>query len=192
MSSLLSHTQNTRSILGDNYRYIRSDVPQVITPDERNWLLGNNIRTIVDLREETEREKKPCPLEKDKEFRYLCMPVSGGNAIPAKPEDVSVSYLKMVDEQMWNIIDAIENADSNVLYFCNAGKDRTGVVSAMLLKRMGKGREYIVDDYVESAEKLREMLLAFVKVYPEVDLEVITPVRRYMEIFLDNCPERSL
>lgn len=39
----------------------------------------------------------------------------------------------MLDSQMYRIIDLICNAKSNVLYFCNAGKDRTGVVSAILL-----------------------------------------------------------
>ena len=70
------------------------------------------------------------------------------------------------------------------LYFCNAGKDRTGVVSAILLTRLGYDREYIVADYMKSAENLRGTLEAFVKNRPDVDLNVITPQPAYMQDFL--------
>ena len=56
------------------------------------------------------------------------MPVTGGNAVPPCREQVAKSYLNMVDGQMERIVDTIWNARSNVLYFCSAGKDRTGVV----------------------------------------------------------------
>ena len=90
----------------------------------------------------------------------------------------------MADEQTERIIEAAMNAKSNVLYFCNAGKDRTGVVSAILLTRLGYDREYIVADYMKSAENLRETLEAFVKSRPNVDLNVITPQPAYMLDFL--------
>lgn len=189
MASLLSTTKNTRAILSGNMRYIRSDVPQHLTATEIQWLLDNNIRTIVDLREEHERQQKKCPLEDYSDFTYLHMPVTGGNAIPASPAEVPLSYLHMVDEQMEKIIHTIETAETNVLYFCNAGKDRTGVVSALLLRRQGVAVQYIIDDYLKSGENLREMLQSFAAANPEVDIRVITPVKEYMEYFLKHCDE---
>ena len=53
-----------------------------------------------------------------------------GGGIPESLESVADAYLKMIDGQMERIICAILKAESNVLYFCGAGKDRTGVVSA--------------------------------------------------------------
>ena len=44
----------------------------------------------------------------------------------------------MVDERLHKTINFIFESKSNVLYFCNAGKDRTGVVSAILLYKSGK------------------------------------------------------
>ena len=79
----------------------------------------------------------------------------------------------------------ILNADTNVLYFCNAGKDRTGVVSAVLLHRLGMSRAYIVEDYMKSRENLKDLLDAFARQFPEVDRAVITPHPEYMEGFLD-------
>lgn len=90
----------------------------------------------------------------------------------------------MIDDKMKNIINVIMNAESKVLYFCTAGKDRTGVVSALILKRLGFSDEVIVDDYMESKDNLMDMLIAYVDIHPEVDIEIITPHRDTMEQLL--------
>ncbi len=90
----------------------------------------------------------------------------------------------MLDEKMEKIIDVIMNAKSNVMYFCTAGKDRTGVVSAVILKRLGFSDEVIIDDYMQSKDNLMDMLLAYVSAHPEVDLEIIIPHRENMEKLL--------
>lgn len=184
MASLLKSTENTRAILPDSFRFVRSDVPNSITEQEIQWLISENITTVIDLREDTERERKKCPLTGDSRFQYYCMPVTGGNAVPESVEDVSRSYINMADAQMDKIIDTILNADSNVLYFCNAGKDRTGVVSAILLQRTGMNQEYIINDYLESGVNLKSTLEAYAKQFPKVNIEVITPKERYMREFL--------
>ena len=181
---IFRHTRNTRWIIKNNYRYIRSDVPTEVSENELAFLKAHNILTIIDLRTESEQLAKPCPLKDIPDFRYLSMPVTGGNAVPESPEQVAVSYLAMLDDQMQKIIRTILNADSNVLYFCNAGKDRTGVVSAMLLKHLGYTDDYIIQDYMQSADNLKEMLCQFVKANPEINLEVITPHENYMKQFL--------
>lgn len=165
-------------------RFVRSDVPTDVSEDERQWLLANDVSVIVDLRTEVEREKKECPLEKDNRFKYYCKPVTGGNAIPPSVDDVSKSYIGMVDENLYNTIYFILNAKSNILYFCNAGKDRTGVVSAILLLKMGFSKEYIINDYMKSRENLKDMLDTFAKCNTSVDVNIITPQERYMEEFL--------
>ena len=86
---------------------------------------------------------------------------------------------------LFKIIDTFVNTKTNVLYFCNAGKDRTGVVSAILLDKIGADREEIISDYMETKENLRKVIETYVKAFPNVDKEVITPHERYMEEFLD-------
>ncbi len=39
MSSIFKDTLNTRSILEDNLKYIRSDVPTRVSGEERKWKL---------------------------------------------------------------------------------------------------------------------------------------------------------
>lgn len=185
MGYIFEHTLNTRPIINNSLKFIRSDVPIQVSEAEREWLVSKGIITIIDLRTDEERSKKECPLEKDKRFQYYCMPVTGGNAVPKSVDDVSKSYVSMVDTLLYNTIELILGAKSNVLYFCNAGKDRTGVVSAILLHRLGMSDEYIIDDYMKSKTQLRSMLETFAKQNPEVNIDIIMPQERYMKEFLE-------
>lgn len=56
--SIFKSTLNTRQILKDSLRFIRSDVPVQVSEEERTWLLANDITTIIDLRTEDEQLKK--------------------------------------------------------------------------------------------------------------------------------------
>lgn len=189
-TSIFQTTKNTRMLIKDNTRYIRSDVMVSLTRSEINWLLSNNVKTVIDLRSDKERKEKRCCLEKEKDFSYLHMPVTGGNSIPESPVQVATSYLNMIDDKMVEIINTIEKSKDNVIFFCNAGKDRTGVVAALLLKRMGISNEDIIADYMESAGNLERKLYAYAKENPDVDVNVIMPQRGYMEEFLELCDER--
>ena len=175
MSSLLKSTRNTRALPTDTMRYIRSDVPLNLTDDEIQWLLDNNITTLVDLRSDEEVCKQPCELAAKEGFQYYHLPVTGGGGTPKSLEHLYTVYSQMIDKQMEKIIDTIMEAKSNVLYFCTAGKDRTGVVSAVLLRKLGYSDEIIIEDYMKSKDNLIDMLTAYVKEHPEVDIEIIIP-----------------
>lgn len=175
MSSLFKSTLNTRALSIGGLRYIRSDAPLLLTEEEIRWLLENKITTLVDLRSVEEVERKPCLLKGAEGFTYYHLPVTGGGGTPKSREHLHEVYRKMVDEQMDIILDTILEAPSNVMYFCTAGKDRTGVVSALLLKRLGAAEAVIVEDYMMSKENLMDMLTAYVQEHPEVDIEIIVP-----------------
>ena len=103
MKSILESTLNTRAILPDSLRFIRSDVPAKISEKEMEWLIKNNITTVVDLRTVEERAKKPCKLETDNLFKYYSMSVTGGDIVPKSVDDVSKSYINMLDSQMYRV-----------------------------------------------------------------------------------------
>ena len=184
MERLFEHTRNTRPILENSLRFIRSDVPTQISAEEKDRLIAHKITTIVDLRTAAERAETPCPLAGDARFTYHCMPVTVGNAVPATADDVSRLYIAMVDGALRRTIDTIWNAKTNVLYFCAAGKDRTGVVSAILLYKSGMSREYIVADFMKTKANLKTYLEEYAREHPNVRLDVIIPHERYMEEFL--------
>ena len=175
MGSLLRSTLNTRALPVGGLRYIRSDAPLCLTEEEIQWLLDNHITTLVDLRSAQELEHKPCPLQDVAGFTYYHIPVTGGGDTPKSREHLYEVYRGMVDSQMDTILETILNAASNVMYFCTAGKDRTGVVSALLLKRLGISEDVIVEDYMKSKDNLLDMLTSYVKNHPEVDIDIIIP-----------------
>lgn len=190
MPSLLESTANTRSVLPGSLRYLRSDAPTSLTPQDVAFLLTQGVTTLVDLRSDAECLRRPCPLAEHPGFTYLHLPVTGGNAMPASPMHVADSYIRMVDDQMERILSTIGAADTGVMFFCTAGKDRTGVVSALLQHRAGLPREMIVADYLRSGENLQERLAAFAAQHPEVDPAIYTPHPSYMERFLDWLESR--
>ena len=187
MNSLLQSTLNTRALPTGDMRYIRSDYPGKLSDSETRWLIDNDITTIVDLREEKEYLNKPCRLETEKGFIYYHMPVTGGGDTPKSPEAVANTYLRMMDEQMKKIIHTIMDAESNVLYFCGAGKDRTGVVSAIILRKLGYSDQTIIDDYMETKNNLMGFLTAYVAEHPEVDINTIVPNEDNIKKVLEVC-----
>ena len=175
MSSLLKSTRNTRALPIGTMRYIRSDAPLNLTDEEMQWLLDNHISTLVDLRSDEEVAQRPCELAVKEGFQYYHLPVTGGGDIPRSREHLYTVYAQMIDRQMEKIIDTIMDAESNVLYFCTAGKDRTGVVSAVLLRKLGYSDEIIIEDYMKSKDNLMDMLTVYAKEHPEVDIEIMIP-----------------
>ena len=191
MASLLRTTDNTRQVLPGSDRYIRSDAPSKLDDADIAWLREHNVCTVVDLREPWELEKKPCRLKELPDFTYHNLPVTGGNHVPATPDDVSPWYLSTLDDQMHRILDTMEQAQTNVIFFCAAGKDRTGVVAAQLQRRAGLDDEAIIADYLLTAENMRERIAGYVQRNPHWDIVVLTPQRRYMVEFLAGMRARG-
>ena len=191
MMHIFQNTLNTRPIIENSFKYIRSDVPTKIAENEKDWLLSNNITMIVDLRTDEERVRKHCPLIDDNRFSYYVFTLAGGDKVPTSTDDVSKSYIAMVDTQFDTMIEFLLNTKSNVLYFCNAGKDRTGVVSAVLLYKLGMSPEYIVNDYMKSKFNLEILLNGFARQNPTINIDVITPHKRYIEEFLKWYIDRA-
>lgn len=191
MSSLFRSTMNTRPLpLGDG-RFLRSDVPLHLTEAETAWLLDRGITTLVDLRSDEEVARKPCPLQSRQGFRYVHLPVTGGGDTPKSRAHLHETYWRMVDGQMDKILETILGAEGGAMYFCTAGKDRTGVVSALLLRHLGADDETIIADYLLSRDNLMGMLTVYAKEYPEVDLDIIVPRRENMERLLQQLRGRE-
>lgn len=185
MSSLFQSTLNTRVLPTSEMKYIRSDVPLQLTEEEIQWLIVHNMVTLVDLRSDEEVARKPCPLKERDEFTYHHLPVAGGGDTPKSRNHLYEVYRGMLDEQMDRILETILGANTGVMYFCSAGKDRTGVVSALLLRKLGEADEVIISDYMKSKENLIDMLTAYVHEHPEVDLDIIVPQEENIQKILD-------
>ena len=139
----------------------------------------------IDLRSEQEAEAKPSAFARDDDFIFFHYPIVEGMLPPKSFEDVPVSYMEIAHADcMGAVFKTIANAKGGVLFHCTAGKDRTGVVSAILLALAGVSDEDIVYDYAISREFNKQRLEAFLKEHPEIDREIVLANEKSMISFL--------
>ena len=192
--SLLETTQNTRELGGYVIRDCvatkrnslwRSDVQNYPCEEDFALLKERGITTIIDLRGDKDIARKPSGFANVEGFTYINCPIIEGSGVPESVEKVPVSYLAIAQaEYMPKVFQAIANAKSGVMFNCTAGKDRTGVVSAILLLHAGVSDADIIENYVLTREYGRERLELVHKNFPEVDMNIVTPQEWFMEEFL--------
>jgi protein-tyrosine phosphatase len=154
---------------------VRSDNLASLTSAGRRAMIDYGIATVIDLRAESELKGSPGPPFSDfqsaeavvsRQLRhegdapiYLNLPLVDDevgfvlNEAPTMPD----RYKVMVDRRqaaLGRIFDAIAGADGPLLFHCFAGKDRTGLVAAMLLSLAGVQPEAIGGDYAETDVQL--------------------------------------
>ena len=141
---------------------VRSDSPAALTEAGRAALAGSGVRAIVDLRLADEIARDPNPFAEPGDHGIAYTNVSVIDPAAGFPPDtytLGQNYLWMLDrfsgfvaEVMAAVADAPEGG---VLIHCAAGKDRTGLVSALLLGLVEVPDETIAADYAMTAELLR-------------------------------------
>ncbi|HEX7869419.1 MAG TPA: tyrosine-protein phosphatase, partial [Chryseobacterium sp.] len=94
--------------------------------------------------------------------------------------DFYKNYVTENPEIIKKIIHEILDSEDPVLYHCTAGKDRTGIITALILTILKFDRETIDNDYLLSnnyRKKLVQKRLHLAKnlhfLYPKMDLNVI-------------------
>jgi protein-tyrosine phosphatase len=166
----LEHAVNVRDIGGyattgggrTRWRAIvRAASLHALTVAEQAYLLAYGVRTIVDLRHPHERTERPNVFAGASQIAYVTLPlVEGRLATQARWQAAGLHpletlYRAMLDERGAQIRGALEllgdASRHGVLVHCSAGKDRTGLLIALLLTVAGVAREDVVADYAISA-----------------------------------------
>jgi len=134
--------------------FARSDGPRRLTAGGQAAVLAYGVTTIVDLRSPRELAAAPSPFSGHPAYRSLPFFDDTGQAAPSRYETAAENYLEWLATQparIAAILQRIADAPTGcVLVHCAAGKDRTGVVVALVLSAAGVDREAIADDYAES------------------------------------------
>jgi protein-tyrosine phosphatase len=149
-------------------RLFRSDTLHELTGTDVDVLRSMGLSTIVDLRTAAELERTgrgplgPEPIE----YRHLSVIQDAeGEAIAAPApagEDLSERYLWYLDVGRRPLVDALTllsvPASLPLVFHCAAGKDRTGVLAALVLDILGVDPEVIVADYLITAGRMELIL----------------------------------
>ena len=152
---------------------VRSDSPAALTETGRAALADYGVRAIVDLRLPTELADHPNPFAEPGGHGIVYANVSFIDPAAAPPEAVSTlaeDYLPMLDRYRLGVAEAMaaiaRAPEGVVVIHCAAGKDRTGLISALLLGLVGVAAETIAADYAMTAELLRPRDQAWLEALP--------------------------
>lgn len=121
---------------------------------------------IVDLRSSFELGNEGRGLLEREPIAFHHTPLFDGDTRSADAEasmtmSLGARYLGMMDmaqQEIAGVIRILTASRAGAVYHCAAGKDRTGVISAVLLGALGVAEELIVADYVLSAERITAII----------------------------------
>jgi len=120
----------------------------------------SDLAAVIDLRRVDETAAVPHPLATTPGYRGVPMfDPSSGLESAAEAIALEDQYIDWLDRHRSGIADALRAVaatDGDVLVCCSAGKDRTGIVSALLARHWGDSVEAIGDDYAASAAGLAD------------------------------------
>ncbi len=153
---------------------VRSDSIANLTPAGREAMAAYGVTTVIDLRTDAELLRAPNPCADNAGPTYRHLPLVDDSMMVGLGEASGMfeRYLWMLDgrpEAFRPIFEAVAAADGAVVFHCFAGKDRTGLVAALLLSVAGVPDGAIAADFAETDSQL---------------------ARRYQEWIAAAAPER--
>jgi len=173
---------------GGETRYgavVRADSVRQLTEVGWEAVLDYGIRTVIDLRYDDERAADQ-PVELPVEVLHLSFfdddrevfeeVEAAGEAAPdaiASTREVYLIFLERFKRNVAAAMRAVAQApEGGVVVHCHGGKDRTGLITALLLHVAGVDIDQIASDYALSEERLRPRHEAwFAEAETEAELE---------------------
>jgi len=185
----------------------RSDSLQFLTADDLEVLGKLGVRTIVDLRSSAELARAASRIGDLADVAVHHAPLFEEHALPFKPAGLTdpepppgETYLAIAADGRDAIGAAVRSivlGEHAVVFHCAAGRDRTGMLAALILSALGVPDETIVADYALS-DRAHEPAIAWAEANaPELAAEIkslpdwlvsASPV--VMQAFLDGLRAR--
>lgn len=163
--------------------FARSNLALTLGGGERDRLRSLGFTTVIDLRTPEETVRYPHPLEGAEGFTYAKLSLDYWLRDCFHTPSESAAYYHMLLDFHANVravMEALAGAPGGAIFNCYAGKDRTGVVSALLFLAAGACDDEIIDDYHATLANL----------WPGIDEgsligEKLVPHSEVMRIFLE-------
>ncbi|KAF5358989.1 hypothetical protein D9758_004831 [Tetrapyrgos nigripes] len=197
-------------------RFLRSAELSSITDEGKELLKNLGIRKVFDLRSDTEIEKYVAPLPTIEGVEVIRCPVFQKQDYSpemmakryqlyasGKTEAFMELYSQILDHgggAFGTILRHIgDNPDEGCIFHCTAGKDRTGIVAAILLKLAGVADDKIAEDYALTRvgrEPARDLIMQRLSKEPlfasnnEAALNMFTCRPETMTAFLELLRDR--
>jgi hypothetical protein len=133
--------------------------------DVRRLVEGFGLKLVLDLRTPREIDRDgPTPVAAAGVETVALNLVGASRELPETGDDTDPllrNYLGYLDDHPANIVEAVRRLAAPdagpALVHCAAGKDRTGVLVAMVLDVAGVERTAVVDDYAQSSAQVEAL-----------------------------------
>ena len=148
-------------------RVFRSDNPKSLTESGRGQFREVvNPRTVIDLRMSLEVDREGYEL--DDHVNVISCPMTPQSGVNERQilagmcDNLVDDYMKQIDVNARFVAQALgliaERTNQPVVIHCTAGKDRTGIIIAMLLDILGVPHDEIVADYHLTTKNMAPVL----------------------------------
>lgn len=154
------------------HAFLRGDNLSHLTEDDEQFLYDYGVRTVIDLRSDEEVKHEPDQLvtRPDLSFIHVALgqtdysdtevlnelqkkALSQGFKIESVYDDIfdNTKALRAIFRSI-----AMEPEDTAILFHCNAGKDRSGIIAMLLLMLAGVSHEDCIGNYILSYSNIYE------------------------------------
>lgn len=142
-------------------RIYRSGVMSALTAEDLTYLAGLGIRTVCDFRSVEERGREPSLAGSVTElvtFDYAMDYSDIGEIVRAPSREAAITafsdgyigFAQTLTPHITDVFQRLLRREAPLAFNCSAGKDRTGLMSALILSVLGVNRADIVADYALS------------------------------------------
>ena len=155
------------------HKFFRSDLLTSISEADNKVFDALNIKLVIDLRDDSERMDVPSKFTQIKGIKELHIPllngVIGGAKLKNAMDDISANDEKNLLKNLYiatakkcqldlvRVLAALsEIKQGSAIYHCTAGKDRTGMISALILDLVGVEKADIIADYQISCTLIKD------------------------------------
>ena len=180
----------------------RADSLHRLTPEGQALLIAHGLQTVIDLRRRDELEAAPNVFAASSTVRYHHISLSADvpHVPTGAPDSLVTIYRRILEErqaQVHAVFSALAAPEGlPAIVHCTAGKDRTGVIVALMLRLAGVPTSTIIDDYVLTATYLGEPFMAETRLRAlkrgytwEQYYPLVTCLPAYMQVTLDYLDE---
>ena len=142
--------------------FLRGDSLHGLTKEDEDYLDSYGVRLVIDVRGNNEAFLHPDHLDK-KQMKKLHVPlldhIQSEAMLGKVPDDMGDMYIGLVENSkdgLKEIFACLAETEGAALYHCTAGKDRTGVITMLLLKLAGVPDGIVLADYAVSEQYMKE------------------------------------
>jgi len=155
----------TGGVLKSGKLYRSDSLHRLTTDDVAHLRTELRIAHIVDLRSTAELRADGRGLLAHEPIRFYHLPLydgeAGTRAALVGHHDLSDLYFLMAETampQISRILATLAESTGPTIYHCTAGKDRTGVISALVLNLLDVDDEVVIRDYTLSQKRLDQII----------------------------------